>query len=841
MKNYTFYLPVSFLFFIAFASCAAAAAPTRDCVLDNSFLRREIKSDRSVHTTLFVNKLTGAKYKLDSDEFRLSLDNGAVALTSRDFTIGAAETNIPGRCVYTLSNKKYGVAVKLTYELPAGAFWTRKYIEVEAGARLVNEIDVERFKTGALKIERFDTLHESNPPWDWPGGRPIFIDRQLFAGLEYPAGYNESENGVVRLHHYPGRAGRILSKTAVIGAGRILSKTAVIGVAANRVNRRVEDAFADYLSRIRIHPPRRFILWNAYFHKLEGDGSMSEIFSDSDVKKKFTYGKKLFTDVGVKPDSVLIDGGWADPKSLMEEDHRAPGRVKYVHELAAKYFETPIGVHVITHGRRSTIDRPWMRENFDMIDKDSYCFADPRAADLEIKNLLDDQKRHNINAFKFDWGNFLCKQTNHRGHLPGDRYAREAITDNQIRMLTALHGADPNVYLYNTGWFSPWWLLYYDSVFSGENDYDVPLVGPPAFSINEMQETWRDEVIRRNIVDSRSQFPLNSLMNHSPVMFRWNHDYLKFDHGPLETFSDTFLINYLRGNGLIEMYMNVFNLTDQQRKIWGQITQWAKANDDIILADSKFIGGDPFQGKIYGYAHFNKYNNGIIGLRNPDFLARDFSFALDEKTGFLDDGKPYTVSVAYPYEEPLGAGFKYGDIVKVKKIARGGVVVLEVKAAALASAGAGTPGSVSAAEKPAASKLRLDKKSGSVSGEYEIAAPAGVKTQIVFLTRITSFKDQNKVKLAATLNGAPAAVIKVENRAGMETKIFMWEILSGWVLHTIELPAGKNTVRFDLAAPGGKFRAWLAVESPADNSLPVFPSGLPAAWKNAAKSEYELF
>lgn len=802
---------------------AAEASATRDCKIENSWLRRRMGGGGHLRTVEFANKLTGKSYKFGADEFRVTIDGGAEKLTSKDFRVTGLDA-APGGCTYSLINDKTGVRVKAVYTLGKDDFWTRKRLEIEAGAHLVNEIDVERFDVGRMKVERFDSTHDSKPPWDWPGGRPVFIDGRLFAGLEYPAGWNEAEKGVVRLHHYPGRKGRVVSKSAVIG------------VAADEKNRRVSDAFAGYLGSIRVHPPRRFVLWNAYFNKYDGAQASSN-YSDTAVKKKVLAGKRAFADTGARIDAVLVDGGWAEPKSLMEEDRRAPNRLKLVRELAEKYLNCPIGVHVITHGRRATIDKEWLKSNFDMIDGIAYCFADPRASDLEIKNLLDVQRRHGIAAFKFDWGNFHCTKTDHRGHLPGDRYAREAITDNTIRMLQALHDADPNVFLYNTGWFSPWWLMYYDAVFSGENDYNTGLVGPPAFCFNDMQESWRDEVIRRNLVAPRPQFPIGALMNHSPISFRWTIDSFKSDKGPADSFANAILMNYLRGNGLIEFYMNVFNLTDAEKQLWGQITKWATANDDILLANSFYMGGDPFRAEPYGYAHFNGKNQGIIGIRNPGITGRSFSFVLDENIGFKADGGRYEVREGYPRETVLGAEFKYGDRVKVPVVGRGGVTVLFVNTLGQVSA---NQAQVSAAiENPSAEKLELKQTAGATIGKYKVKVPAGLSAKLVVLIRMGSYKDQKQATFDARVNGAPAAVRRTENFTGLDKEPVSWEPSYGWVLNEVELPAGESKV--DFSASGGVARAWLMSQGPEDASLPVFDSGLPAAWRDAVKNEIELF
>ncbi|HOX27710.1 MAG TPA: hypothetical protein PLQ76_01005 [bacterium] len=821
-----------FIFSFGFLLCAhpaiASGASSNKCVLGNRFLSREIRYDGRVGTTKFKNKLTGRVFNLTSDEFRLVLNNGSRVMTSKDFALISKDIS-QGTCIFNLISSTAGVKLKLRYTLDAKDFWTRKTIEIEAGENLVNEIDVENFSAGPEKMERFDERHDSKPPWDWPGGRPVFIARQLFAGLEYPAGWNEFENGVVRLHHYPGRKGTVVSKTAVIG------------VAADTVNHRIEDAFSDYISAIRVHPPRRFILWNAYFNKYDANGGASYTFSDASVKQKVLAAKKAFPGAGARIDAVLIDGGWTDPQSLMEENRKSKTRLKLVRELSEQYLNCPIGVHVITHGIRSSIDKEWLKKNFDMIDGNAYCFADPRAADLEIKNLLELQRKYKLAAFKFDWGNFACEQSNHRGHLPGERYAREAITDNNIRMLRELHAAAPNVYLYNTGWYSPWWLKYYDSVFSGEDDYNNGLVGPPSFNFNDIQETWRDTVIRRNIVLPRTQFPLNSLMNHSPISNRWIHDTYKDEKNPLNSFANSILMNYIRGNGLVEMYMNLFNFSDSERALWGQIAKWATANNDILLSSSAYIGGDPSLEQTYGYAHFNKSNEGIVGVRNPAVTASSFSFVLSEAVGFHKTGKYHTVKIAYPYEASLGDRFKYGDTIRLEYIPRGSLFILTVNPADAHQAASGgkplKPESISSW----ARKVSSAQNAGDVEAEYEFTIPGGVSAKLVVLSKQPSYKDEGGVHFKAVLNGKPVEAKRIVNFSGTDETPASWEPSSGWVLNIIDLPEGKSVISFSTDAPADATTARLIAESPYDASLPVFSSGLPATWNNTKYYDEGLF
>ena len=805
-------------------ACAAVAqgqtnAPAgRDRVLENRFIARRISTEGVLATRAIENKLSGRSYAFDQpDEFRITFDGGKLALTAKDFTVSAVEESTAARCVVSLADPKTGVKVRVTYWLPENAHWVAKRLEVEPAGRLVNEIDVERLPFGtAAAFERFDVRHDSYPPWDWPGGRPVYIDRQLFAGLEYPAGYNEQgKDGVLRLHHFPGRR-----------AEKVESKTAVVGVAPDKPGARVEDAFALYLARIRIHPPRRFVLWDAYFQAPD--------YSDDHVRRKIEDAGRVFRQQGLKLDATLVDGGWTDPKSLMEENPRAPGRLELVRNLSKELLDAPIGVHVLTHGRRWTINRKWMAENFDMVDEEAYCFADSRASDLETRNLLDLQKRHRIAAFKFDWGKFNCGRRGHSGHIDGEAYSREAITDATIRMLAAIHAADPGVYLYNTGWYSPWWLMHYDAVYSGENDYNVALAGIPAATWNDLQVSWRDQVVYRNLVAPRPQFPLSAVMNHSPITYQWTNDKFKADHGPLSSYADVFVMNFLRGNALFEMYMNLSNFDDGQRRIWAQVMAWAKANDRILLADSRFVGGEPFQGGVYGYAHFTDANDGLVGLRNPSLFAQPFAFALDEQIGFHPGGAPRALRVVYPFEATLGMDFKYGDRVEIPRLERAGVMVVACGPVRMESA--------TVRRFPAKPGVRVVSKTespGALDAVVEIQIPDGAQYTLVSLVRVSSIPEQKGVTEAFAVDGAPSVAKRSQNGTG-SGKPAKWDLVDGWVLNELPLAKGKRSVSVKIAGAQGPVKLWLAAEGAQDDALPIFKTGLPAAWKDAARCEWPL-
>jgi len=82
--------------------------------------------------------------------------------------------------------------------------------ETSGRGAVLKDIEVERFLTDrATDLGGF--------------GQPVFVDRAFFAGLEYPAGYNERRPDGLALVHHPGvRLGPDwwTSQTAVLGVSR---------------------------------------------------------------------------------------------------------------------------------------------------------------------------------------------------------------------------------------------------------------------------------------------------------------------------------------------------------------------------------------------------------------------------------------------------------------------------------------------------------------------------------------------------------------------------------------------------------------------------------------------
>jgi len=771
--------------------------------LGNGFIERIVRLRPCLHTVSVKNLQTGREFPVESEEFLIALDGGDLRLTSRDFKPAGKPscTDLSGggkevRC--RLADAGHGVQVEVAYWISGESdFWTRKRLRVDAGDRLVNWIEVERFKFAAdgkgdsPKLKRFDREKMPFPsrPWDITAGRPLYAGREVFLGLEYPAGHNDfDEDGVISLRHYPGRRGPILSRPAVIG------------VAPDRPCERLNDKFLEYIDRIRARPVKRSVQWVAYFHVG---------VSDELALEKMRVAKQTFTDRGVHLDCVLMDSGWTDGKSIMRISPKRPDRPGQIRDLARKYLNAGLGLHVITSGVKPMVDKDWLAEQgYDLIWHKSardgaYCMGDPRVQKEFQSNLVRYVKDYDIAAYKFDWGYFNCGCAGHRGHLPGVEYGLEANADNFIKTLEALRAVKPDIFLFNTGWYSPWWLMYYDAIFSAGGDYNFSLASCPAFATCSALGTRRDAVVRGNLVQWSPFYPLSSLMHCSPINHWWHKWNARYKE-PLDRFADYVLMSYLRGSQMTEIYLNIAALTDEHRDVLASIMNWAAKHDEVLLAGTRYIGGDPMAGEVYGYAHFTKDGRGIIGLRNPHVIPQKFELKLGEECGLRPTEGRHRLRTLYPYCSVLPARPKWGESVPLE-LPGHEVLVIEVTPAG-GREEPPSPPRKTVAGTPEVRSAELRVAESAVTGRFEAAVPAGVRASLVLLA------ERRRLTARIWVNGKEvepeAPHIQVEDSKEpartYDGKVYEQRdacglsIKGNWSLFRTPLPPGRDEVSFEM-------------------------------------------
>ena len=682
-------------------------------VLKNEFVERELRVVNGVVSTARLrNRLTGREYRVDSREFVLRV-NTSETLTNRDFTVEKATAAPSGRSIsFVLRGRDVDIKILLRFEVGATDFYMRKSLKLEAGECLVNEIHVESLALRGAHRYRFGGF-----------GQPLFMDDELFMGLEYPAGYNTlRKGGEIVLKHYPGRRGRIESKKAVLG------------VCPNTVNNRVRDWFLKYLDRNRARPVRGFFhaYWMLRMPFLPDGyrGKGLRLFKEM-TYWAFDQSRDLYARHGIPVHAIcnVANQAWVVPQSVMGEKPETEQflPLRQIRREARQKIGAQMGFHVNTAGGRKSLDHAWFRKHFDMIEDRYYCLADPRVKRELKKNLLHLLTKYDAAWFYFDWlwwkTSWECSKPDHRGHLVGVKYSREAITDSFIEIATALRKANPDVVLTDIQCeLSPWLVLHAESL------WDV--VGEGHVFTHQQADSCMRNWSRRYMV-----YPLNSI-DHAHEMLPdvtprgkrrsvWNR--IELEH---------VLWSHLRGAQFQAIFFPK-HLTPKGREDFAMALKWANAHADILLGNGACILGDTNKDQVHGYSHFTPENVGIIGIRNPALWSKErVKLTLDEHALFHKrDGVEHSARIVFPYREALPRRYKYGDVLELE-VQGGQMLVLEIEPVAGAGlsaqarevAGQANAGVV--VKQARLSRRGRGKRSGNVRGGFALTVPKGVKVRV---------------------------------------------------------------------------------------------------------------
>jgi hypothetical protein len=205
-----------------------------------------------------------------------------------------------------------------------------------------------------------------------------------------------------------------------------------------------------------------------------------------------------------------------------------------------------------------------------------------------------------------------------------------------LRLSKELREVDPNVYLNITNgtWPSPYWLWYSDTTWRADGDTGAAGVG----SKRQQWITYRDRATYVNVVGRGPLFPLNSLMLHGIVNARMGEAEVIVSDIP--DLFDEIRTYFGSGTHLQELYITAGMMSPEAWDALAEAAKWSRANADVLV-DTHWIGGNPGEGEVYGWASWTT-RKGILVLRNPTDKAQEF-----------------TVDVADAFELPPGAAQRY--------------------------------------------------------------------------------------------------------------------------------------------------------------------------------------
>ena len=467
-------------------------------------------------------------------------------------------------------------------------------------------------------------------------GSPI-ADDTMFFGFEHPLSTSQVHGGEVIAS---------LPRILPMQPHQSIVYSSVVGIAAPGQMRR---AFLRYIERERAHPYRPSLQYNTWYdlgynNRTDETGALNRIHA---------FGTELTEKRGATVTSFVFDDGWDNPKSLWGFNPGFPDRFEKASEAAAQYH-SHIGVWMSPWGgyEQQKLDRIAFgkQHGYEIVDG-GFALSGPKYFAKFEDTCLNMIHSYDANEFKFD-GTGNADRV-----FPGSEF--DSDFDAMLALIHRLRQVEPNIFInLSTGTYpSPFWLFDTDDIWRGGEDHSFTGVG----TSRQRWITYRDSQVYKNIVKMGPLFPINSLMLHGMIYAQYA-DGLKTD--PKGDFRDEVETFFGSGTQVQEMYITPSLLSSADWDVLAKGARWSLDNAET-LKDVHWIGGDPQQLQVYGWASWSP-RKAIIVLRNPSNKPQAFS--LDIQTALeLPAGSAQTYTAHDPWTSSTPAlTLRAGDATQIR-------------------------------------------------------------------------------------------------------------------------------------------------------------------------------
>jgi hypothetical protein len=600
---------------------ARATARSHELALENDVLRCVWSiSDGRLTPNRVTDKLSNAALDLQRTQcFQLILDGGRTIRASDLRIVGKPDItdlkprpkscrlagHFPGKQItLTLVSGDENLKVQWRGILRDGSNYVRQQIALAATSQ---PIDIKEIVLWELAVKGSRVMGTVD-------GSPVAAGNLFFA-YEHPLSKSrilQEKSSVLRCS---------LPRFVPLEPGKTTVQSSVVGVAPKGQLRR---GFLYYVERQRAHPYRPFLHYNTWYDIGYGPEKIQQRDFIAVVN---LFGAELIKRRGVKMDSFVLDDGWDNPASLWHFHDGFPNGFTPLKQAVDEYnsglgaWLSPFGGYGQAKQERLKYGR---QQGFET-NKSGFSLAGPkyfaRFRDVCVGLIC----QYGLNYFKFDGIGVGGRPT---GTSPEFAPDMEAL----LRLISELRQVKPDVFINTTTgmWASPFWLWYSDSVWRSGSDWST--CGPG--NKRQQQITYRDNETYHNVVRRAPLYPLNSLMTQGIMLA--NHGLPNQTDG----FADDVRDFFASGTDCQELYITPSMMTPSCWDALAEAAKWSRDNSDVLV-DTHWIGGDPAEGQIYGWASWSP-RKGILSFRNPS-----------------DKPHSITIDIGKAFELPGGAAQKY--------------------------------------------------------------------------------------------------------------------------------------------------------------------------------------
>ncbi len=471
------------------------------------------------------------------------------------------------------------------------------------------------------------------------GAVAIFPEAKLFVGVENP---------LTKLVVVNGKVTAVLPREDKIRPGETWTVAWTVGTYPEESQLR--RAFHQYLNRERAHPYRVLPHYNSWYDINIGrnDAPWEKRMDEEEALGVMVHFRKELNDRGVFIDSYLWDDGWDNWDSLWDFHPGFPNGFRKLADEAHKNKGASIGAWLSPCGGyggsqaarvRYAKSKGYIGKNDGLLRMSSPTYY--AAFRDRVMMMI---REYDMNIFKFDRMGV--------GHdCDGAPASHAADMEAIVRLIGEMRAAKQDVFVNATvgTWASPYWVMFADSIWRGDQDFGRKGKG----RARQQWVTYRDNQIYDRFVAKSPLFPLNSLMSHGIIVTRHGPPHVEdVSNTPelTQDFADEVWMSIASGTDLQEYYITPSLMHKEWWDILANGIKWLKANQETLV-DVHWVGGDPDahhdEANVYGYASWTKTNwnalsgetskltkkkipsKGIVILRNPSDKPQTFktSFA----------------------------------------------------------------------------------------------------------------------------------------------------------------------------------------------------------------------
>jgi len=596
---------------IPFAGRSHNAPNPGEFTVGNRLISRVFTVENGQPSTTALKALTVTKVTSEEFEIALKVDGRTVLLNRHNCSPGrwsGAPSGLRADLSWALDD--YALEIHEIYQADENRPYIFKWLEItNRGSRSVL---LDRVAVDSLEVR------EDGAPVRGGVGQPVFLNNQFFLGIEHPAAENTIHLQDIVLAHHP--------YADLRPEATWKSKRAVLG-AATAGNGSVEDAFRRYLVEVTGRGPvYRPIYCDWAAHDELGTllkPQLTEQLTDSLLDRLQTM-KSAY---GIQFDYYLMDAFWYDPKDAyltFKKPNWPRGSEPALHRMLDLGMQP--GLWFDMGG--STLD---LKNTASWQGPEKPCLSDPAFAQVFENAFGLHVRDHSLGMLKFDFTNLLCThgsdeepsvailERNADSLLEVCRKAREL---NPAMVIRAYNGFSSGEMMESTKYYdqayaiSPWWVMWFDSVYSGD---PRPSELPSVTSLRDSVNWYQDHVFRGY---ARSLMPLFDIDDSGTLVGKTS----TILYLGAEGFTDSWILNIMRGDLAPTFYGDLTLLTDNDRKFMAGTLHFLREHQNL-LENTRPILGVPGKGEVYGYLA-NSEDAGFVTVVNPGLFSQSFTFLL---------------------------------------------------------------------------------------------------------------------------------------------------------------------------------------------------------------------